>query len=165
MVALAQHNSKIDVAPPRMKESGGDSLSEIHSEDVYRPALLACLVGALPAFISGGLAGVVGLVSGAALALVSLRTLELTVRRLFRPDVPLVGTWFGVLIALKFLMLAVVLTGAVWLASHRAINLYAIVAGVALVHGVILMHAVEAWLREALPPYSRPHGSPDLGTG
>ena len=152
MVALAQHNSDIGVAPSGMRDSVGDPMGLIRPEAIYRPALLTCLVGAVLAFISGGLAAVVGLVCGTALALVSLRTIELAVPWLFRPDVPYPRIWLGMLITLKFLALAVVLTGAVWLATYGVIDLFAMVAGIALVHGVILMQAVEAWVREALPP-------------
>jgi hypothetical protein len=152
MARLPQHNSDIVLAPTRMNGSAGASSDGIHPGPVYRTALLACLIGAPAAFISGGLSGVIGFGYGAALALVSMRSIELTVRGLFSADVRMAQLWFGALVTLKFLLLAVVLTGAVWLATHGPANLYAVVAGIALVHAVILMKAVEAWLLEALPP-------------
>jgi hypothetical protein len=152
MAGLAQHNSDIVLAPSRMNGSAGASSDGIHPGAVYRTALLACLIGAPAALIGGGLSGVIGFAYGAALALVSMRTIELTVRRLFCPEVRMARVWFGALVTLKFLLLAVLLTGAVWLATLGLVNLYAVVAGVALVHAVILMKAVEAWLLEALPP-------------
>src|SRR5213083_2728467 len=68
---------------------------------VYQTTLVVWAITALFVFGRIGLAALVGFTLGAAIALGSLRLIELTVRHLVRPDVQIKASWFRVLCVLK----------------------------------------------------------------
>jgi hypothetical protein len=123
---------------------------------IYRTSLVVFAVAAAIFFGAGGIPGLIGVSYGALISLLSLRVLELSVRRFLRPEDPLGGVRLAVVQILKLPVLGVILYGAVWLAVHQIANVFALVGGVALVSGVIFVKAAELLLVTLLPPAPRP---------
>jgi len=149
---------------PHGMEIGGNTSEEALREQygegfigrVYRTTLVVWAITAL--IVSGrfGPAALVGFTLGTAIALGSLRLIELTVRNLVRPDVQIQARWFRVLCLVKLPVLTIVMAGAAWAVMSGRANVFALVGGVALVHAVIFLKTVSGLLVASLPPLPRP---------
>jgi hypothetical protein len=122
---------------------------------VYRTSLLVWAVMALLIGSRFGLASFIGLSIGAALALGSLRLIELTVRALVRPDAQVSTRQFTLVLFLKLPLLTVIMLGVVRAVMDGYANVFAFVGGVALVHAVIVLKAVGRWVIAPMPAEAR----------
>jgi hypothetical protein len=122
---------------------------------VYRTTLVAWATVALLLFNHYGLAAVLGLSIGTAVSLGSLYSVELTVRLLTRPGVHAGGRYFTLLLFLKLPLLTAVMAAAVWAVLSGVANVFTLVAGVALVHGVILLKAVGGVVVAGVAPEAK----------
>jgi hypothetical protein len=127
---------------------------------IYRASLLIFAIAAAIFVVASGIPGLIGVCYGALVSLLSLRVLELIVRRFLRPGDPLNGVRLAIVLILKLPVLGVVLCGAVWLVVHQFANVFAVVGGVALVSAVIFLKAAELLLVSLLPPAPRPAQAP-----
>jgi hypothetical protein len=127
-------------------------LSNGYLRRVYRTTLWAWAVLAAVLFTNQGLPAFLGLTMGTVIAVGSLRLLELTVLLFLRPGVVTRPNQVAVLLNLKLPLLTVLLAGAVWASMIGVANIFALVGGIVLVQGVIVLKAVGAWLLTIMPP-------------
>ena len=133
------------------KEALEDQYGDGYFTRVYRTSLIALAVMAMLVGGRLGMAGLIGLVYGAAASLGGLRVFELVVPALFRPGVQLKPRWVVALMILKLPLLSAVLAGAAWLAVRGYANPFTLVGGLALTQAVMFLKAVGALLVSALP--------------
>jgi hypothetical protein len=122
---------------------------------IYRTTLLVWMVTALIVGDRFGLAAIVGLSMGTALAAGSLWVIELTVRVLLRPEVQIEARRFMVILFLKLPLLTTLMVGVVWTVMAGYANVFSFVGGIALVHAVIVLKAVGGWMVAGLSPEPR----------
>jgi hypothetical protein len=122
---------------------------------VYRTTAVVWAVVAALVFAQFGTAAMVGLSLGTAIAVGSLRLIEVAVRCLLCPGMPTQPKHFTLFFFLKLPLLTVVMAGAVWIVLSGLANVFALVAGVAMVHGVIFLKAVGNLVVAALPAEER----------
>jgi hypothetical protein len=135
-------------------------LSNGYLRRVYRTTLWAWAVLAAVLFTNQGLPAFLGLTMGTVIAVGSLRLLELTVLLFLRPGVVTRPNQVAVLLNLKLPLLTVLLAGAVWASMVGVANIFALVGGIVLVQGVIVLKAVGAWLLTIMPPAAVPTVQP-----
>lgn len=122
-------------------------------QDVYRTSSWTYAVVALCVFSYLGAPALLGLTAGVALALGSLRLIEWSVHRftaVVRGEVPapraVARSLLWLVGAGKYLLLALAIAGVVRAAEAGYLNLLAFVGGILLVHAVIVLQAIGAWL-------------------
>jgi hypothetical protein len=120
---------------------------------VYRSAIRVSVLGAAVAVASSGLPGLIGFVVGAALALASVRIIQLIVCHVMRPGEVLMLERLLLLNLLKLPLLIAALVGVAWLVMNHIASPFALAVGVGLVPGVMFWGAVEDWLASVLPAY------------
>jgi hypothetical protein len=121
---------------------------------IYRTSFLVYVVVACYVAAYLGSAAWLGLTAGVALALGSLRLIEWSVGRfvtaLSGKDRPARGAVSRAMLwtasAGKYLQLAAAVAAAVWAANAGYLNVIAFVGGILLVHTVIVLKAVGAWM-------------------
>jgi hypothetical protein len=125
---------------------------------VYRTTAVVWALMAALIYSHSGVEALLGLSIGAAISLGSLRLIELAVRHLLCPGMPTRARHFTLLFLLKLPLLTVVMAGAVWVVMIGLANVFALVGGVALVHGVILLKALGNLVVAALPAREKKRG-------
>lgn len=137
---------------------------------VYQSAIRVGAIGAVVAAAGSRLPGLIGFVVGAAIALASVRSIQLIVRDVMRPGEPMMLERLLLLHLLKLPVLIGALAGVAWLVMNQSANPFALVVGVGLVPGVMFWGAVEDWLATVLPAEATrldpaPHGSRGFDLG
>jgi hypothetical protein len=131
---------------------------------VYRTSVIVYAVVAVYTLAYAGVTAWVGLTAGVALALASLRLIEWSVKTVLvspaaerdeedsaprvagRPARSRAKAILTLIAGAKYGVLGLIVAGAVWLAGTGGLSLPAFVGGIALVHAVIALKAVGAWL-------------------
>lgn len=141
-------------------------IREVYGTSVWVTAVTAfCVLG------YAGSAACIGLLAGAALALGSLWLIEWSVQRFVGAVTATADeragvargaggsagrALLGLLGAGKYLLLGLAVAGVVALSRSGALNLLGFVGGVAMIHGVIVLKAVGAWLFPERPDRNSP---------
>lgn len=118
---------------------------------VYRTTLVVWAVVAALLYASRGLPCLIGLSLGTAITTGSMWLIEQGVRHLARPGVRLNARWIAALVVFKLPLLTLVVAVPAWAAVAGVANVFALVGGFVLVHGVMVMKVLGTCLLAALP--------------
>jgi hypothetical protein len=119
---------------------------------VYRTSAIVYAIVALCVLAYAGVPAWLGLTAGVALALGSLRLIEWSVERFVaavRGEQPAPRALLMLIAGAKYLLLGLAIAAVVWAAQLGVLDLPAFVGGIVLVHAVIALKAVGAWLVSA----------------
>jgi len=146
---------------PAVGDMGMDATLEHQgwSADLFRRTYrLSLLAGTVLSLAIGGLdhwPAALGLFAGTLLSVLSLASVELTVRTLFT-SAEMAGTKIAIAMMLKYPLLLGGLLCIAWGAHSHRLNIFTTIAGVVLVHSVLLGLMLNRWWGQRGDP--RPDG-------